>query len=149
MVRRHGPNLFYGSVEARRRCCHVRKVEPLRRALSGFDAWVSGLRRDQSPSRASTPKVEIDRSNGGLVKLNPLADWTAERVRDYVDENRVPCHPLYERGYTSIGCAPCTRPVEPGEDRRAGRWWWESAAERKECGLHVAGQAPDVAAAGE
>lgn len=137
MVRHDGPNLFYDSVEARRRCCRIRKVEPLRRALAGFDAWVAGLRRDQSPSRASTPKIEIDEDNGGLVKINPLADWTADEVWDYVNEERVPYHPLYDRGYTSIGCAPCTRPVKPGESRRAGRWWWESPEEKKECGLHV------------
>lgn len=130
-----GPNLFYDSVESRIACCNVRKVEPLRRALSGLDGWITGLRRDQSPSRAGIEKIEVDAAHGGIAKLNPLADWTWEQVEAYTREHNVPKHPLYARGYTSIGCAPCTRPVKAGEGQRAGRWWWE-ANDAKECGLH-------------
>lgn len=132
---RRGPNLFYESVEARLECCHVRKVEPLGRALAGLDAWVTGLRRDQSRARRGVRKLEIDRAHGGIVKLSPLADWTWEQVEAYTRRHNVPKHALYARGYTSIGCAPCTRPVQAGEDVRAGRWWWEGSAD-KECGLH-------------
>jgi thioredoxin-dependent adenylylsulfate APS reductase len=130
-----GPNLFYDSVESRLSRCHVRKVEPLQRALSGLDAWITGLRRDQSPSRSRITKVEVDEAHGGIAKLSPLADWTWEQVDAYTRDHGVPRHPLYARGYTSIGCAPCTRPVRAGEDQRAGRWWWERS-DAKECGLH-------------
>jgi len=136
MVLRHGPNLFKRDVSLRQLCCHVRKVEPLNRALRDADAWVSGLRRDQGPSRAATAKVEHDPAHQA-VKVNPLADWTREQVWAYVDAHHLPVHPLYAEGYTSIGCAPCTRPLRPGEDERAGRWWWEAGADR-ECGLHHA-----------
>ena len=136
MVLRHGPNLFKRDVALRRLCCHARKVEPLARALHDADAWVSGLRRDQGPTRAGTAKVEWDATHQA-VKLNPLADWTREQVWAHVDAHHLPVHPLYAEGYTSIGCAPCTRPVRPGEDERAGRWWWEGGGER-ECGLHHA-----------
>jgi thioredoxin-dependent adenylylsulfate APS reductase len=132
---RLGPNLFYRSVPARLACCNLRKVEPIRRALTGLDAWVTGLRREQWASRAAIRKLEIDHDHGGLAKLNPLADWTHEEVWDYLRDNEVPIHPLYHRGYTSIGCAPCTRATAPGEDPRAGRWWWETNAP-KECGIH-------------
>ncbi|HMA47231.1 MAG TPA: phosphoadenylyl-sulfate reductase, partial [Frankiaceae bacterium] len=135
MTTGYGPNLFRREVALRRLCCHVRKVEPLGRALAGLSAWASGLRRDGGPARSDVAKVELDRDHGGLVKVNPLADWTRERVWAHAREHRLPVHPLYERGYASIGCAPCTRPVRPGEDERAGRWWWESD-EAKECGLH-------------
>jgi phosphoadenosine phosphosulfate reductase len=134
LVTLHGPNLFYGSVQGRERCCGVRKVRPLERKLATLKAWASGLRREQSSTRANIPKVE---KNEERVKLNPLADWTAAEVDDYIHRHKVPLHPLYERGYTSIGCAPCTRAVEPGEDERAGRWWWELEA-KKECGIHFA-----------
>ena len=134
MVLRNGPNLFKRDVALRQLCCHVRKVEPLARALRDADAWVSGLRRDQGPSRAGTAKVEHDPAHQA-VKVNPLADWTRERVWAYVDAHGLPVHPLYGKDYTSIGCAPCTRPVRQGEDERAGRWWWEAGADR-ECGLH-------------
>jgi thioredoxin-dependent adenylylsulfate APS reductase len=137
LVRHHGPNLFYRSVESRLLCCRVRKVMPLQRYLHGLDAWVTGLRRDQWATRTNIRKVEIDHDHGGIVKLNPLAEWTGDEVWDYVRERDVPYHPLYDRGYTSIGCAPCTRPTAPGEDARAGRWWWESNAP-KECGIHCA-----------
>lgn len=135
MVRRHGPDLFRASVPLRLLCCHVRKVRPLVRALGGLDAWFTGLRREQWASRAAIKKVELDHDHGGIVKLNPLADWTKEEVWEYLRAQDVPVHPLYARGYTSIGCGPCTRPVAPGEDDRAGRWWWERGAP-KECGIH-------------
>ena len=137
LVRAGGPNLFLRSEEDRLACCHVRKVLPFRNAVVGLDAWITGLRRDQSLARRSIRKVEPDWSNredGSLLKLSPLADWTEERVWSYIDEYRVPYHPLYDRGYRSIGCAPCTRPSRPGEQSRAERWWWEQGA--KECGLH-------------
>jgi adenylyl-sulfate kinase len=132
MVTLHGPNLFYSSVPSRERCCEVRKVKPLERKLATLKAWASGLRREQSATRTNVPKVE---RQGERIKLNPLADWTSQQVEDYIRQNHVPVHPLYERGYTSIGCAPCTRAVEAGESERAGRWWWEEDA-KKECGIH-------------
>jgi thioredoxin-dependent adenylylsulfate APS reductase len=135
MVRGHGPNLFYESVEARLWCCHVRKVEPMRRALAGLNAWITGLRRDQSTTRAMINKIERDATHGGLMKLNPLCDWTPAQVWGYIDAHDVPTHRLYQQGYTSIGCAPCTRPTRPGDDARAGRWWWEQSAV-KECSIH-------------
>jgi len=135
MVARSGVNLFRQSVPLRFVCCHVRKVRPLTRALSNLDAWFTGLRRDQWASRAAIRKVELDHDHGGLVKLNPLADWTKEEVWQYLEDYDVPTHPLYAKGYTSIGCAPCSRPIEEGEDNRAGRWWWEEDAP-KECGIH-------------
>ncbi len=134
MVRDAGPNLFYAGVEARQRCCAVRKVEPLRRALRGAAAWITGLRREQSAGRSRTPFVEWDAEHGA-IKANPLADWTRDRVWDYLRAHGVPYNLLHDRGFASIGCAPCTRAVEPGEDPRAGRWWWEWDA-AKECGLH-------------
>jgi phosphoadenosine phosphosulfate reductase len=137
MAARHGPNLFYRSVENRLLCCNVRKVQPLVRHLARLDAWITGLRRDQWASRTDIRKVEIDHDHGAIVKLNPLAEWTEDEVWDYVREREVPTHPLYERGYSSIGCAPCTRAVAPGEAARAGRWWWEVDAP-KECGIHCA-----------
>ncbi len=135
LVRRHGVELFRQSVPLRLLCCHVRKVRPLLRALRRLDAWFTGLRREQWASRAAIKKVELDHDHEGIVKLNPLADWTREEVWEYLRREGVPLHPLYERGYTSIGCEPCTRPIEPGEDDRAGRWWWEVGAP-KECGIH-------------
>jgi thioredoxin-dependent adenylylsulfate APS reductase len=134
-----GPNLMYRSVDDRIRCCEIRKVEPLKRKLATLDAWVSGLRRDQWKTRKNVAKVELDHDHGGIVKLNPLADWSAEDVWDYVRKNDVPYHELFDHGYTSIGCAPCTRPVQPGEDERAGRWWWEQDTD-KECGIHCSVQ---------
>ncbi len=136
MTRRKGLNLFYESVENRQICCRVRKVEPLNRYLAGLDAWVTGLRRDQNVTRADTPKVEIDRVHGGMIKLNPIADWTSDQVMAYIRAHDVPINRLHEEGYPSVGCAPCTRAIHPGEDVRAGRWWWENA-ESKECGIHV------------
>jgi phosphoadenosine phosphosulfate reductase len=135
MVRAEGPNLFYRAVPLRLRCCEVRKVHPTQRVLRGLDAWITGLRRDQSQTRAGVEVVEMDTAHGGIVKINPLAYWTETQVWDYVRTHEVPVHPLYSQGYTSIGCAPCTRPVAPGEGVRAGRWWWETDAP-KECGMH-------------
>jgi phosphoadenosine phosphosulfate reductase len=135
MVRRRGTNLFRNSVEERMFCCQVRKVRPLIKALEGLDAWFTGLRRDQWASRAAIKKVELDHDHDGIVKVNALADWEGEEVDAYIKENEVPLHPLYAQGYTSIGCAPCTRVIQPGENDRAGRWWWETGAP-KECGIH-------------
>ena len=135
MVAEHGMNLFYHSVENRKLCCGVRKMEPLRRALSGLDAWITGLRREQSVTRTAVHKVEWDEGNR-LVKVNPLVDWSHEDVWKYIREHNVPYNALHDRGYPSIGCGPCTRAVQPGEHERAGRWWWEHP-ETKECGLHV------------
>lgn len=135
IVRRHGPNLFYRSPELRILCCQARKVLPLQRVLATLDAWVTGLRRDQSNTRATIHKIELDQEHGGLIKVNPLADWTEQQVWDYVRAHGVPYHPFYDQGYTSIGCAPCTRPTAAGEDPRAGRWWWETGVD-KECGMH-------------
>ena len=126
---------FRQSVENRKECCGIRKVEPLGRALAGLKAWVTGLRREQSVTRSAVEQIEADEAHPGLVKINPLADWTLEQVWDYVKKNQVPYNQLHDRGYPSIGCAPCTRAVKPGEDIRAGRWWWENS-EHKECGLH-------------
>jgi len=139
MVRRAGPNLFRRSVEERRECCRVRKVEPLRRALAPFPAWLSGLRRNQSAARAGTPKVQVDLAldpAGRRLKINPLANWDEARLWAYVRDHGVPYHPLYDQGYLSIGCLPCTRPVRPAEEPRAARWWWEEDGPR-ECGLHI------------
>ena len=137
MVGDAGPNLFYESVEARLRCCGVRKVAPLRRAFSAFDAWITGARREQSPVRSTMRKIAADPVYPDLVKLAPLADWSAEALWSYVRARGVPYHDLYDHGYTSIGCAPCTRAVQAHESGRDGRWWWEEDAELKECGLHV------------
>jgi thioredoxin-dependent adenylylsulfate APS reductase len=134
-VRQHGINAFYRSVPLRLRCCEIRKVNPLKKVLDGLDAWVTGLRRDQWASRSNIRKVEIDHDHGGLLKLNPLADWMDDEVWEYIRANDVPYNTLYDKGFTSIGCAPCTRPTAPGEDPRAGRWWWEVNAP-KECGMH-------------
>jgi phosphoadenosine phosphosulfate reductase len=133
-VTAHGRDAFYGSVELRKRCCEIRKVEPLRRALAGKRAWITGQRRSQGASRADLPEREFDLMNG-LHKFNPLALWSETQVWDYVRGHDIPYNQLYDQGYRSIGCAPCTRPVVAGEDARAGRWWWEIAA-HKECGLH-------------
>jgi phosphoadenosine phosphosulfate reductase len=132
----HGTNPFHRSVELRHLCCEVRKTRPLARALRGFDAWITGLRRDQARSRAATPVVAEDPAHGGIAKVAPLVRWSEEQVWDYIRSRRLEYHELYDRGYRSIGCAPCTRAVAPGEDPRAGRWWWEREEEVKECGLH-------------
>jgi phosphoadenosine phosphosulfate reductase len=135
MVKNKGINLFYESVENRKLCCYNRKVEPLKRALSGLDAWICGLRREQSITRQDLDLVETDEANN-LLKINPLINWSEEDVWNYIKENNVPYNKLYNQGYTSIGCAPCSRAVKNGEDIRSGRWWWENP-ETKECGLHL------------
>ena len=135
VVRRHGINLFYRDSQLRLLCCQTRKVLPLKRVLATLDAWVTGLRRDQSTTRAAIHKLETDVEHGGLLKINPLANWSEEQVWDYIRTHEVPYHPYYDQGYTSIGCAPCTRPTIAGEDPRAGRWWWEVGVD-KECGMH-------------
>jgi len=135
MVTGDGPNLFYESIENRKKCCNVRKVEPLKRALSQLDAWITGLRREQSVTRTEVLKVENDAAFN-LIKFNPLADWSEQDVWDYIRQNDVPFNALHDKNYPSIGCAPCTRAVQEGEDIRAGRWWWETP-EQKECGLHA------------
>ena len=134
-VRINGINGFRDSVAQRQDCCHARKVEPLKRALKGRSAWITGLRRAQAVTRKNLGVAEFDEANG-LQKYNPLIEWSEDDVWDYINEFGVPYNALHDQGYPSIGCAPCTRAIEPGEDVRAGRWWWESA-EQKECGLHV------------
>ena len=134
-VREHGINAFYESVELRKGCCHVRKVEPLQRALAGKKAWITGMRAQQSATRQDLPAQAFDEANG-LEKFNPLADWTEKEIWAYIKLNDVPYNALHDKHYPSIGCAPCTRAITVGEDIRAGRWWWEQP-ESKECGLHV------------
>jgi len=135
MVGKKGLHLFYESVENRLLCCNVRKIQPLNKHLAQFDAWITGLRRDQWATRTNIRKIEIDHDHGAIVKLNPLAEWTKDEVWDYVRSEGIPYHSLYDKGYTSIGCDPCTRAIKPGEADRAGRWWWEENAP-KECGIH-------------
>jgi phosphoadenosine phosphosulfate reductase len=134
-TRSNGINAFYESVELRKGCCHVRKVEPLQRALAGKKAWITGMRAQQSATREGLPLRAFDEGNG-LEKFNPLSDWSEKEVWAYIKLNAVPYNGLHDRFYPSIGCAPCTRAITPGEDVRSGRWWWENA-ETKECGLHV------------
>jgi phosphoadenosine phosphosulfate reductase len=134
-VAAHGAHAFYDSIDLRKRCCHIRKVEPLRRALSGRDAWITGLRRAQAATRNELSLRERDGSHG-IAKFNPLFDWSEDDVWDVVRGRGIPYNALHDRGYPSIGCEPCTRAIRPGEDIRAGRWWWETSASR-ECGLHV------------
>ncbi|MEN3276474.1 MAG: phosphoadenosine phosphosulfate reductase [Massilia sp.] len=134
-VAQNGLNAFYNSIEMRRECCRVRKVEPLGRALLGNKAWITGQRRAQSATRSDL-RVEEDDPAHFMTKFNPLADWSEENVWEYIRANNVPYNALHDRGFPSIGCEPCTRAIEPGEDVRAGRWWWENP-ESKECGLHV------------
>ena len=131
----HGANLFYESIEKRKLCCQIRKVEPMRRYLAGLDAYVTGLRRDQNVTRTHTPKALIDEAYGGVVKLNPIAGWSQDEVWGYVREHQIPVNRLHKSGYPSVGCDPCSRAIRPGEDIRAGRWWWERQ-DTKECGLH-------------
>lgn len=135
LEREKGFYSFRESLENRKECCHIRKVEPLGRALSELDAWITGLRREQSVTRTDIRKVENDADHPPLIKINPIADWTQAQVLEYIEVNSVPLNPLHQKNYPSIGCAPCTRPIMEGEDIRAGRWWWENP-EHKECGLH-------------
>lgn len=134
MVNEKGVNLFYESVENRKMCCHIRKIESLKRAFSDLDIWICGLRSEQSVTRINTKLLEWDEANG-LLKLNPLVDWSYRQVKDYISNYSIPYNPLHDKGFLSIGCQPCTRSVETGEDERSGRWWWEKP-ESKECGLH-------------
>ncbi|MFN0262488.1 phosphoadenylyl-sulfate reductase [Tepidamorphus sp. 3E244] len=144
LVARDGIFGFRNSLEARRACCDVRKVRPLNRALQGASGWITGLRSGQATTRAEVPLASAD-TNLGLIKISPLGDWSLERIEAYADEHAVPRNPLHARGFPSIGCQPCTRAIEPGEDIRAGRWWWENA-EHKECGLHSRPRAKGQAA---
>ena len=134
-IAQKGPNSFYESVENRKGCCFIRKVEPLKRALAGNAIWITGLRAEHSPDRKDLPVIEWDEANQ-IIKYHPILHWTTEEVRKYINEHHVPYNPLHDRGFVSIGCAPCTRAIQPGEDFRAGRWWWEDA-NNKECGLHI------------
>lgn len=134
MVNEKGINLFYESIENRKLCCNIRKIEPLKRAFNGLEAWICGLRKDQSVTRFYTNLVEWDEGNG-VIKINPLLNWSEKQVWDYIKTNEVPYNVLHDNGFPSIGCQPCTRAIKPGEDVRAGRWWWENP-EQKECGLH-------------
>lgn len=135
MVREHGINLFYDSIELRHLCCGIRKIEPLKRALDGVEVWITGLRRSQSVTRAHMQMVEYD-ADDDVLKLNPLLLWSEQDVKDYVRANAIPYNKLHDQGFPSIGCQPCTRAVRPGEDVRAGRWWWEDP-DKRECGLHA------------
>ena len=134
-VEEYGIDGFYDTVEARKACCGIRKVEPLRRALAGKRAWITGLRREQSDTRLGVEESGHDDAHH-LWKFNPLVDWSLEDTRQYLADNHVPYNPLHDRGYPSLGCEPCTRAIKPGEHPRAGRWWWEQEGARKECGLH-------------
>lgn len=134
LVADNGINGFYNSVENRKSCCYVRKVEPLKRALAGNEVWVTGLRAEQSANRGGMKRVEWDEGNQ-ILKYNPLMDWTYDQMLEYIKEKGIPYNPLHDKGFISIGCAPCTRAILPGEDARAGRWWWEDS--KKECGLHA------------
>ena len=135
LEREKGLFSFRESLENRKECCRIRKVEPLERALQGLSGWITGMRREQSVTRGAIAPLEIDEAHGGLVKINPLAFWSSDQVWAYARERRIPVNRLHRQGYPSIGCAPCTRAVQPGEDERAGRWWWENP-DHKECGLH-------------
>lgn len=135
IVNAHGVNLFYRSVDNRRLCCKVRKTNPLNKFLKTLDGWISSIRADQTEQRAGARRFEIDYLHWGMLKINPILDWTIDQVWDYVRENDVPYNELHDMGYPSIGCAPCTRAVKEGEDPRSGRWWWEQGSD-KECGIH-------------
>ncbi|GAA4198935.1 phosphoadenylyl-sulfate reductase [Pedobacter jeongneungensis] len=136
MVNTKGPSSFYESVENRKECCYIRKIEPLKRALLGNEIWITGIRADQSANREDMHDLEWDEGNQ-LVKFHPIFDWTLDDVKTYIKENNIVYNTLHDKGFPSIGCAPCTRAVQPGEDFRAGRWWWEDQS-KKECGLHAA-----------
>jgi phosphoadenosine phosphosulfate reductase len=136
LIRLKGLYSFRDSLDNRHECCGIRKVEPLARALADRQAWMTGLRNEQSVTRTDTAEIELDRAHGSIVKVSPLVRWTMTEVRAYAKEHSVPVHPMHDRGYPSIGCAPCTRAIKPGEHPRAGRWWWEDP-DNKECGLHL------------
>lgn len=139
MLKQHGEHLFFDSKEKQEYCCFIRKVEPNEEALKTVDAWITGLRRDQSENREETPKAElVDRNDRQILKLAPVADWSEEQLRSYIKENWIPYNPLFDQGYSSIGCIICSTPIRPGEDSRAGRWRWFNAQDtKKECGIHL------------
>ena len=136
MVRSKGLNLFYDSIENRKLCCEIRKVHPMNRMLQTLDGWITGLRRDQTKVREDLKMFQIDHGHGGILKINPIINWSWDQIQDYIKKFNLPYNSLLDKGYPSIGCEPCTRPIKPGEDIRAGRWWWEQG-EHKECGLHI------------
>ncbi|MGD1837359.1 MAG: phosphoadenylyl-sulfate reductase [Nitrososphaeraceae archaeon] len=136
MVKSKGFNLMYESIENRKLCCGIRKVNPLNRALINMDGWITGLRRDQSVTRSNVKKIELDSSHNNIIKLNPLAEWDNDMIWNYIKEHNVPYNRLHDNGYPSIGCEPCTRSINKGDDIRSGRWWWEDPSS-KECGLHI------------
>ena len=135
LVSSKGPNSFYESVENRKECCFIRKVEPLKRALAGKTIWVTGIRAEQSANRNEMPQAEWDEANQ-IIKIHPLLNWTFEETKAYINKHNIPYNPLHDKGFVSIGCQPCTRAIKEGEDFRAGRWWWEDTT-KKECGLHI------------
>lgn len=136
MVNAKGLNLFYDSVENRKLCCEIRKVHPMNKMLETLDGWITGLRRKQTKIREDVTIFQLDHYHGGILKINPIIDWSWEQIQEYIKKNDLPYNSLLDKGYPSIGCEPCTRPIKPGEDLRAGRWWWEQG-EHKECGLHI------------
>ncbi len=136
MVRVNGMNLFYNSIGNRKLCCGIRKVHPLNRMLSTLDGWITGLRADQTEVRSNANRIEVDEQHNGIIKINPIIEWTWEQTWDYIKKNNIPYNKLHDSGFPSIGCEPCTRAIKPGEPLRAGRWWWESDSQ-KECGLHA------------
>ncbi len=136
MVRQKGMNLFYESVENRELCCKIRKVNPMNKMLATLDGWITGLRREQTANRSNMTIFELDRKHDNILKINPIIDWTWQQIQDYIKDNQLPYNSLLDQGYPSIGCEPCTRAIKPGEDIRAGRWWWETEG-NKECGLHT------------
>lgn len=136
MVREKGLNLFYESVDNRKLCCEIRKVHPMNKMLSTLDGWITGLRREQTKIREDVSMFQLDHGHGAILKINPIIDWTWEQIQEHIKKYDLPYNSLLDKGYPSIGCEPCTRPIKPGEDIRAGRWWWEQG-EHKECGLHI------------
>ncbi len=136
MVKEKGMNLFYESVENRKLCCEIRKVHPMNKMLRTLDGWITGLRRDQTKIRENASIFQLDNGHDGILKINPIINWTWEQIQKYIKKNNLPYNTLLDKGYPSIGCEPCTRAIKPGEDLRAGRWWWEQG-EHKECGLHI------------
>ena len=136
MVTKKGMNLFYDSIENRKLCCNIRKVNPMNRKLATLDGWITGLRHEQTVNRREATMFELDENHNKMLKINPIINWTWEQIQEYIKKYEPPCHSLLNKGYPSIGCAPCTRPIRQGQDLRAGRWWWEQKGQ-KECGLHI------------
>ncbi|MDC3254661.1 phosphoadenylyl-sulfate reductase [Nitrosopumilus sp.] len=136
MVKEKGLDLFYESVDNRKLCCEIRKVHPMNKMLNTLDGWITGLRRDQTKNREDVTMFQLDHSHGEILKINPIVDWTWDQIQEYIKKNNLPYNSLLDKGFTSIGCEPCTRAIKPGEDLRAGRWWWEQDG-NKECGLHI------------